>query len=99
MLSMACDVARRQRRLLRFLGGRAKEVVAVYLISNRRSSRRIVWHGSLDEHPYHAFGRSRLKAEDDAGGWLGDLRPAISIQASKVEVRRLVHQPSIFGSE
>jgi hypothetical protein len=26
-----------------------------------------VWYGCLVEHPYHAFGRGLLKAEDDAG--------------------------------
>jgi hypothetical protein len=49
--------------------GKGQEgVVAVYPINNGYSStRRIVWHGCLVEHAYHAFGRGLLKAEDDAG--------------------------------
>jgi hypothetical protein len=73
---------------LALLSGKGQRgVVAVYLISNgRSSSRRIAWHGCLVEHPYHAFGRDLLKAKDNAGGWLRNMRPAVGIQAREIEI-------------
>ena len=42
---------------------------------------------------------ARLKTENDSGGWLGRVRPAIGVQRSKSEVRTLVHETSVFGAQ
>ena len=51
------------------------------------------------EHPYHVFSRAFSKAENDAGGWLGNLRPAVCVQAGKMEAWCLVHQSAILGPQ
>jgi hypothetical protein len=40
-----------------------------------------------------------LKVENDAGGWLGRVRPAIGVQGTESEVRILVHEPSVLSPQ
>ena len=43
--------------------------------------------------------QARLKMENDAGGWLGCVRPAIGVQGTESEVRALVHEPSVLSPQ
>jgi len=47
----------------------------------------------------HPAAQARLKMENDAGGWLGRVRPAIGVQGMESEVRVLVHEPSVFSPQ
>src|SRR5580704_4998837 len=53
--------------------------------------------GGSVEHPYHTIRSRPLKAKHNSGGWLGNLRPTVCVQAGKIEARYLVHQSAIFG--
>ena len=43
--------------------------------------------------------QARLKVENDAGGRLSRVRPAIGVQGTESEVRVLVHEPSVLSSQ
>ena len=43
--------------------------------------------------------QARLKMQDDSGGGLRGMRPAIRVQGREPEVRILVHKTPIFGTQ